>query len=47
MATFTQKTFVGTKAINQTTDNAMAKRKRAIISEISSSKHLHLKQQLP
>jgi hypothetical protein len=46
MATFTQKTFVGTKAINQTTDNAMAKRKRAIISEISSSKHLHLKQQV-
>jgi hypothetical protein len=45
-ATFTQKTFVHTKAVNKTTDNTMAKWKRAIISEISSGKNIHLKQQL-
>jgi hypothetical protein len=46
-ATFTQKTFVDTKAVNKTTDNTMAKWKSAIILEISSSKNIHLKQQLP
>jgi hypothetical protein len=46
-ATFTQKTFVDTKAINKMTDNTMAKWKSAIILEISSSKNIHLKQQLP